>query len=593
MNKVFELGGWQYMDGVSIHTYTTPRLPEAAGLPEKLAQVRALIRQYKPSLELFNTETGTYVAPREEVDRPIPPARLQELIDKYASPTLAVSSGWPNYALDETTGSLSIVRNATYNLAAGAKRFIFFGWNPQWPNADWWTRRSYGGWQLISATKDGKERTPNLYTLAMGVLSAQLEPALTDGAAPIDVSGVRGAIFKTANGGSVAVAWSLSGTRTAAFRVGKRRLKDMDVVSLFGQKIPLQPSQLSHGVLRVELGEQPMYLHLKKGLLRTQASPFGDIKVLSSGGGRYALRYSLSNRSDTAWKGKVEYSAPESWNIEPQRTAIRLDAGQSANFSATVTPAAGASGTHTLTARLQTPDGENYTASFAVQVHPTLTVTATNIAAPLAFDAMPSSALLINRLEQVTIGRAAGLASLQDPKYWLGPDELSAQVKTEYSAQGLSVAVRVHDVNFRPPTPWPGVGGSAVELFFDFRRPDGGLGSKHYGNGVYQFILKPPSKDGDAVNIWFASGGEIAGAKASGTRIGAQDYTVQLFLPWKELGVTPTPNLIFGMDVAVDGAASGNAGRKSQIVLFGTADNFQDASTFALASLNFNPLKGE
>jgi hypothetical protein len=208
---------------------------------------------------------------------------------------------------------------------------------------------------------------------------------------------------------------------------------------------------------------------------------------------------------------------------------------------------------------------------------------------PRAFDAMAGAPLLLNRAEQVTIGRSPLLASLQDPKFWLGPEELSAQVKTEYSPTGLAVAVRVHDANFRPPVPWHSVGGSAVELFFDFRRADNGLGSAPFGAGVYQFILKPPVKDGDAVDIWFAGGGEVAGAQTTGARLGDKDYVVNFFLPWQSLGVTPSPGLLFGLDVAVDGASPADAGRKSQLVLFGTANNFQDASHFGQASLSRVP----
>jgi hypothetical protein len=587
MTKVFELGGHRYMDGVSIHTYTTPKLPEAAGLPAKIEQVRALIAQYKPSLVFLNSETGTYVAPREEVDRPIAPERLTELITKGESPTLSVSKGWPNYALDEVTGSLSIARNATYNLAAGAKQFVFFGWNPKWPNEDWWTRRDYGGWQLISATKDAKERTPNLYALAVGVVAAQLEPVVTGSGTPVDVAGIRGAVFRTAAGGSTAVVWSTSGSHTAVFNLNGQNQNTAEAVSLFGQPVALRASQTARGMVRLELNEQPTYLHLKQGTLSIQPAPIGDVNVLRNPNGRYLLQYNLVNRNEQPWKGAIEYQAPSGWKVEPARSTFELAAGQNSQLSVTVIPPSNASGTRTVTARLQTPDGDPYTASFLVKVRPTLSIAPTTNPTILTYDQITTPALPINRPEQVVIGRPPSLASLQEPKYWQGPDELSASVKTAYSANGLNVSVRVHDANFRPPHPWPAVTGSAVELFFDFRGLNNGLGSPLYGKGVYQIILKPPATNSEEVQVWYPRGadGNLPGVQASGERIGDKDYVLNLFLPWQAVGVTPTPGLQFGMDVSVDGPTATATGRKTQMALFGTSANSSDASEFGHAVL--------
>jgi hypothetical protein len=72
---------------------------------------------------------------------------------------------------------------------------------------------------------------------------------------------------------------------------------------------------------------------------------------------------------------------------------------------------------------------------------------------------------------------------------------------------------------------------------------------------------------------------------ASAVKTGDKDYEVSFFLPWKSIGVTPVEGMQFGLDVAVDGPTPDGAARKSQLVLFGTANNATDASEFGHAVL--------
>lgn len=578
MTKVFELGGYKYMDGVSIHTYTTPKLPEPAGLPAKLRQVQDLIARYKPSLLLLNSETGTYVSPREEVEKPIAADRLTELISK-GTPTISVATGWPNYALDEVTGSLSIVRNATYNLAAGAKEFVFFGWNSEWPKKDWWNKQT-DAWSIISVTKDGV-RTPGLYALAMGVCTAQLESALPNTGTPFEAPGIGGAVFRTTGGGATAVAWSTSGTRTAVFDVQGR---EVSAVSLFGQPVSLRTSQATRGAVRVELSEQPTYLHLQQGTFGLQPAPISEVSVKRGPNNRYALQYVLANRTQQPWQGSVTYEGPPGWKVEAEKTAFDLAAGASDPMTVIVDAPSRANGQVKVVARVQTPDGDPYTASFALKVRPTLIVTSVKQVGPLTYDQIPTEPQALNRPEQVAIGRPPALASLQEAKYWQGPNELSANVKTAYSAEGLSIAVKVHDANYRPPAQWPGVAGSAVEVFLDFRDQAGSLGAAQYGPGVYQIVLKPPAAAGEDAQIWVPKGGQPQ-LQVTAEKADEQDYVLNLFLSWKQVGFTPTPGRQFGFDVSVNGPPAGAATRKTQMVLFGTAANSNDASEFGHAVL--------
>ncbi len=575
MTKVFELGGAQYMDAISFHTYVTPKLPEEGGLPEKLDEVRALAKKYGKPLAFINSETGTYVALREDATCDIPKDRLDDLI-KQGTPTLSVAHGWPSYALDETTGAVSIVRNATYNFVAGARYFTFFGWNDKWPSADWWAKTADGGFAMISMSKDGI-RTPSLYTLAIGVLTAQLESADVAKAVAIADGDIHGAVFPTTSGGSTAVVWSSSGKRTVLFDV---RGQGVDAVSLFGQPIALPKS--NGNLKQLDLGEQPVYIHVKRGTIAEAPSPVEKVKVVTLPDGLYKIQYSLLNRAAKVWSGSVAYTAPSGWTVIPATATFAVPSNGTATLEATARQPIAARGRLTVDGSLSMPDGERFSLSFPINVRPTLSVSKAADGA-LTFDTMPGAASSISRPEQVAIGRPPSLVSLQEGQYWQGPAELSGAVKAAWTSTALVIAIKVHDANFRPPASWPGVGGSCVELFLDFRAPGAGLGSAQYGAGVYQVIFKPGSGN-EAPDVWNPHGA-ISGATATGGKAADGDYLITYSIPLASVGLGSTATAQFGFDVAIDGPPAGGSSRKSQMALFGGASNSVDASGFGIAML--------
>ncbi len=576
MKRVIALGGGKYMDAISFHTYTTPRSPDDAGLADKLAQVRQVAMQYGKPVEFINSETGTYVALRETVDHPISNSRLADLI-KAGTPTLSLAHGWPNYALDETTGASSVVQNCVYNFLAGARRFVFFGWNPDWPSKDWWTNSHDDGFAIISMTKDGI-RTPSRYTLSIGVLTAQLEPATLSDSSPIRDGSLRGGIFRTAGGGSVAVVWSTAGTRTATFRVDGG---GVDAVSLFGQPFP---ASIHDGMLQVSASEQPIYLHLRRGQLTPMPSPISEPEVTAEPSGEFLVRYAVKNATSKPWIAHASYDTPAGWTVLSADLPIRVPANGQTLVSANFKPEAGGRGRVVIGSTVTIDGGAKWQNSFAVTVKP-ITEVLRATTGPATFDAIPGSPLSVRTPDQVAIGRPPALVSLQDPTYWEGPAELSGQVKLGWTQKALTVAVKVHDANYAPPASWPGVGGSCVELFFDFRQPGHGLGSAQSGPGVYQVILKP---QGDSPpSIWNAHGplSDSSGQAATGNRDPNGDYTVCYTIPWAAVGLNASNGTQFGFDIAIDGPPASTPGRKSQMVLFGNAGDFDDASGYGTAIL--------
>lgn len=587
MAKVFEHGGAKFMDGVAIHTYVTPQLPEQANLPEKMAEVRALIESTGREMPIINSETGTYVAPRERVDEPIPAERLKELIDA-GTPTVFLSRGWPNYALTEQVGSISIVRNAIYNFLGGVGRFVFFGWNPNWPRADWMAASPSGsgggGFGLISVSKDGV-RTPGWHTLAISVLTAQLEGALIEGAQPLNETGVRGGVFAKQNGGEVGVIWSSMGSRSILLET---TTEEIELVSLFGQRHVFRSPMGDNGraLHSIQITEAPVYVHVKQPGMSLQPSPVRNLRQVNRADGGMALEFSLANRSVNPWKGRVEFTPPEGWKMEPLLVDFNLKPRERSKHSVGVTPPKNTTreiqfgeGSTTL------PEGSAFSFPIALEAKPVVPlVTLPDVVNADTFNtlAMPGNRLRLFQPEQVMVGRPPQLTSIQEEQYWKGPAELSGEVKIGRNNTGLYVFIDVTDAYPSPPDPWPGVRGSAVELFFDFRAPNQGLGSG-FGPGAYQVLLKPALKDGEKVEIWNAAAnhGALEGTSATGGRT-QEGYWIMFHIPWASVGRSASDTAPFGFDVGIDGPPAHGGDRKNQLMLFGTAGNNRDTSAYGL-----------
>ncbi len=214
-------------------------------------------------------------------------------------------------------------------------------------------------------------------------------------------------------------------------------------------------------------------------------------------------------------------------------------------------------------------------------------VTIPNVAQTFAWD-QPSSwqqvlpSFKLDQTEQVVAGRPPLLASLQEEKYWKGPAELSAEVRLASNPDDLLIYAEVQDANLKVPQVWPGVGGSCIELFLDGRSSEAGLGHSAYASGVHQLLVKPVESAQGPADVSDASGkwGKLEGVSAIGGRITADKYWMAIQIPWKSLNPARKPDQPFGFDFGVDGPTKDGAGRKSQLMLFGTGANNIDASNF-------------
>lgn len=587
-NDVFSNGITQWVQGISVHTYTTPRLPDQANLPAALEELRKIMAKTGQPLTLLNSETGVYTALREDVDKPISPERLAELI-KAGTPNIVVSTGWPHYALDERTAGISMVRNIIYNFAAGSELFTFFGWNPDWPPKDWWTkpkpRGADGCFAVISAAKDGT-RTPSQFTLAIAVATAQLEGTLNGKTRTIDQGGIAGATFTKKNGGEVMTLWSGMGKRSLLVQSTD---PDIEIVSLLGTSRRAKASGSGPYLHALELDDSPVYIHSAHPGLVVLPSPIIEAGQVGQDSDRLRARFTLVNRSDKPWKGTVTLSDSEGWTVTPAAPAYDLKPkGRTVIEIACAVPPGAKPGAHSLEAAMILPDGNRFVFPLPLVVRPSVTVPFVPEGTAAANLASTGDALRLDRPEQVTVGRPPQMVSLQEEKYWKGPAELSGAVNAGATARGLLVRVQVRDSAPQLPAPWPGVKGSCVELFFDFRSPSIRAARSAYEKGVYQIVLKPALKAGENVEIWNASerSGKISGVTASGARIDALNYWVAVEIPWSAVEIVPQPGTSFGFDVAIDGPGLQPGDRKSQLILFGDSTNSVDASKFGLLILS-------
>jgi hypothetical protein len=86
----------------------------------------------------------------------------------------------------------------------------------------------------------------------------------------------------------------------------------------------------------------------------------------------------------------------------------------------------------------------------------------------------------------------------------------------------------------------------------------------------------------------FEAGGHTTGVQHAWTAI-AGGYTVELAIPWSNLGVMPSTNMNIGFDVANNDDDNAGA-RDSQAVWAGTINDYQDPSGFGKATLTGTPI---
>lgn len=579
MKKTLDSGA--DMDAVSWHTYTTPNQPDRIGLAAMLEEAKRAARTHKLN-RFMNSETGVLCVMRYRADEAIPPAEVAEKTAARA-PGFVSKNAWPGKVNDEYQASASMVKNAAINLLAGCEGFIFFGWNPKWPkNPEKWLESS-PNFSLLGATAAG-ERTPNLLTLAVGVLAAQFEGVLTDPAPrTIADAAVRGGIFRKADGGEVALLWPSSDTGSLLLDSPS---PELELVTLHGERSKLQPNGGGGGMHRylLTLEEQPVYLHAKRPGMKLLPSPVDRITVTGPEEAQGTIRFTLLNRSGRNRETAVRALASGEASVTPAAGTIEIAPKKRRNLEFSYRLRPGAPREIRLPFAVALPDGGEYRTTVEIVNKPSIVIprlaAAPDLSSPEAMDRIPGIAL--NSAEQAVIGRPPKLASLQEESFWGGPDELSGTLRLAYDDEALYIKLEACDAYRKPPVPWPGVLGSGAELFFDFRRPDGGLGNANYAPGVYQFLLRPGIA-GAAPALYSP---QMADPQKNGVEIRSGEtgkgYFAAVRIPWRAVTPDGRKPEKFGFDFGLNGAYPDKPGRKTQLMLYGTPLNFRNAADFGI-----------
>ncbi|MET0343527.1 MAG: sugar-binding protein [Polyangiales bacterium] len=124
-------------------------------------------------------------------------------------------------------------------------------------------------------------------------------------------------------------------------------------------------------------------------------------------------------------------------------------------------------------------------------------------------------------------------------------DDLSAIWEAGWSRLGLRVRVTVRDDVIVSDSPWPWEDDS-VEIYLD---PDASAGETYDGRNDYQLVFRPG--DGKAY-LGVRSARNTEGIRVATVSGGAARYSVEVFVPWKLLGVTPALPQSIGIDVHVN-----------------------------------------
>lgn len=589
MNVVTKLGATQLLDGFSIHTYTSPRSPDEADLDRRIQEHRKAFPDgfRKP---MFNSETAVTAVNRYDIEKPIAPEIVAEN-GRMRKPGFHSKESWPGPASDEFRASRELVANAAINFLEGARAFVFFFWDD--PSNVFkkgrvpWNKRYGQFYNLFVSTPDLRQ-TPSRPLLAGAVMAAQLEGMIPEkGFRKVSGGNLRGGSFLKANGGRVCVLWSKSPGESVLIHSPDPVLEQ---VSIYGKKKMIRPvSPNGNAWLYVfPVDKTPFYLHSVSSELRVLPSPVSSVRTVDLIDGKGSITLELLNPQDSVWEPQVRFDpvpglvlrGPAALRIPPKRHG-RLDFLCSSREKKKG---------HWVRFRVALREGGEYVQSVFIASKSVMTAGRAGksfaITGPESMNGF-TEPFRINTAEQCRAGRPPEMMSFHSTDFWEGENELSAEARLALSEDKLFVLMKVRDRSPRLPEIWPGVLGSAVELFLDLRPVNGGLGRRAYEKGVFQILYLPALKK-DGVPLWHSRQlKQDKRIRTVGGPLSGYGYWVGMELPLELLGVEKPPER-FGADFAVNGPFRDRPGRKTQMFGFGESDSWRNAENFGTVLVRDN-----
>ncbi len=133
-------------------------------------------------------------------------------------------------------------------------------------------------------------------------------------------------------------------------------------VSMLGQKqvLTAAANASGSGVFRLELGDEPVYIHTKHPGLRLLPSPIIALAQEASGTPT-GFHFTVVNTSQLPWQAGVVLSAPTGWNVTLDAPDFSLEPGKQVVIQGVCDiPADTKKGAYTVNATLKLPDGNAF-----------------------------------------------------------------------------------------------------------------------------------------------------------------------------------------------------------------------------------------
>jgi hypothetical protein len=253
---------------------------------------------------------------------------------------------------------------------------------------------------------------------------------------------------------------------------------------------------------------------------------------------------------------------------DPEGNAVTYSwvkvSGPAVTFSSTTVASpvvTGLSNGHTYVFQLTVSDG---TLTSADQVQ----ISVGNVSNPNALTAYPAGTITVNG----NLNESNWNLSQSISRVTTGTVNNTATFGVLWDNNNLYIGVRVLDATLNSDSPdfWDN---DAVEIFID---PNNNKGATFDGRDN-QFI-KAYNNSGLFTKI-SVTGVQHAYAAITG------GYSVEISIPWSQLGVTPAAGLTIGFDAGYDDDDNGGA-RDGQAVWFGTINNYQSTADYGTVVLS-------
>ena len=509
IEKVFQLGGFDKMDILSIHPYRYPGTPEETDFIGELKRADALVRKYGAPKEIWLTEIGW--------------------------PTHVGSNG-----AGETKQAAMIVRTYIQAIVSGVVQKTFW-YNFRNDGTDVnYNEHNFG---IIRRDHSAKPACIAFRTMTDCLEGKRFVRALDCG------EGVCAYLFEGGGRRTIA-AWCASGTATLVIF---RNAKDIEVVNLIGERTSAEPSK---DRVSVELSENPVFIEGVPADFTVGAEsvkPAKPAKVIEA-----PVRITVLPLS--ASRFAVELVPVRSLK-RPARVTVRIP-GYVDVFDLS-------SGKQKHVERYDLPEGvslgveKGLPVLVAVDTQPSETKRSNVYYVPCPHAA--GTIVIDGRLDECDLGPPIDLGKSEhvqelDPGKWSGPDDLSAHIWTAWDDSNFYLIAKVTDDVFcqdkQEAEMWQG---DSIQFALD------PLHLESEGPGASYEIGLALTPNGPRVYCWFAPDGREAGLIPGATLVVKREGNLTIYeasIPLSALApLQPAPGKTIGFSVLVND--DDGEGRKS------------------------------